>query len=351
MELIRDYWASGFVLFGALLAFAVASVWLVRHRSVLRQLPLDWFGLGALALAFFLSNACFHTPLGMEWQHRYSLKIYPVAFWVLWLAVVGRTFRGQRAAGVGLALVMAASLYRQLRAFGASMWLKDAGWFAWTDEQLVIEGMRSPYGLCVLAGTALLACGMAALLADGLRRGRVAVQAGRFMFLAFPVLAAWAADRIGERPDRAGMVVRYYGDPHLGAAAGASVRKALDAWPGRRRPHRTVGPEAYSLAGTGWLFAPASAEYRFYAESKDGLRLYVDGKIAVDNWRNRMWKNSGRHAALYLEKGFHALRIEHCKHSGEGGFRVRWCGGGIAPNTVLAEPYLQRENGGRGPAE
>ena len=351
LELFRDYWASGLVLFGALLAFAVGSVWLVRHRSALRQWPLDWFGLAALALALFLSNACFHTPLGMEWQHRYSLKIYPLAFWVLWLAVVGRTFRGQRAANVGLALIVAASLCRQLRAFGESMWMKDAGWFAWTDEQLVLEGMRSPYGLYVLAGTALLACGVAALLADGIRRERVAVQAGRFMLLVFPFLAAWAADRLGERPDRAGMNFQYYDDPHLGKAAGADVRMALDAWHGRRRPHRAVDPEAYSLAGTGWLFAPTSAEYRFYAESKDGLRLYVDGEIAVDNWQNRTWKNSGRHAARHLEKGFHALRLEHCKCSGEGGFRVRWCGGGIAPNTVLAEPYLQRENGGRGPAE
>ena len=231
------------------------------------------------------------------------------------------------------------------------MWLKDAGWFAWTDEQLVLEGMRSPYGLYVLAGTALLACGVAALLADGIRRERVAVQVGRFMLLVFPFLAAWAADRLGERSDRAGMNFQYYDDPHLGKAAGADVRMALDAWHGRRRPHRAVDPEAYSLAGTGWLFAPTSAEYRFYAESKDGLRLYVDGEIAVDNWQNRTWKNSGRHAARYLEKGFHALRLEHCKCSGEGGFRVRWCGGGIAPNTVLAEPFLQREMEGRDPAE
>ena len=81
------------------------------------------------------------------------------------------------------------------------------------------------------------------------------------------------------------------------------------------------------------------------------LRLYVDGEIAVDNWQNQTWKNSGRHAARYLEKGFHVLRLEHCKCSGEGGFRVRWCGGGIAPNTVLAEPFLQREKVSRGPAE
>lgn len=344
-ELVRNYWASGFVLVGALLVFMGASIGVARRGKAATPFPLNWFCLGLLALVFFLSNAGFHTPLGMEWQHRYSLKLYPLAFWVLWLGSAGLPIRWARLAGMGLALMVAASLFRQMQSFCGTMWLKDAGLFVWTDEQLVLEGMRSPFGLSVGMGAALFACGAAMLLADVGRRRRIIPWIGAFAVLSLPVLATYAPGHFLNRPDREGMNVQYYDDPNLEDASGACVETTLNVWNGSKRPLWNVNKREYSLAGTGWLFAPSAAQYDFFSESKDGVRLYLDGERVVDNWENRMWAGSGRHASRFLEKGFHAVRIEQCKHSGAGGFRVRWGGGGIAPNTIVREPYLQRRNG------
>ena len=349
LDLFRSYWASGFVLACALLTFAAASIWMARREKTAPPLPVSWWGLGGLALAFFLSNACFHTPLGMEWQHRYSLKLYPLAFWVIWLGTDALPVRWKRPANAALALVFLASLFRQMQSFChnnlSNMRVQETGLFLWTDEQLALEGMRSPYGLAVVVGLALFACGMAVMFAYRSRRIRLIQWTGLAMVLLCPALFTWVAGCLSARPDRGGLSVRHYDDADLMAASGRSVQPALDVWQGPARPLWNADKRASSSAGTGWLLAPTSDDYVFYAQSKDGLRLYLDGKILLDNWRNRTWTGSGRQVSCFLEKGFHAVRVEHCQLSGEGGFRVKWCGGRIAPNTILGEPYLQRANG------
>jgi hypothetical protein len=91
------------------------------------------------------------------------------------------------------------------------------------------------------------------------------------------------------------------------------------------------------------LDVPQDAEYIFYAQSCDGMRLYLDGQCVLDNWRDQTWEASGRGVKWRLTKGPHPLVVEHyCRRTRDGALRIRWCGGGIPENTLLAAPYLRK---------
>lgn len=104
-----------------------------------------------------------------------------------------------------------------------------------------------------------------------------------------------------------------------------------------------LGWSGFSTRWVGHLDAPKDDDYIFYCQSCDGMRLYLDDKCVLDNWRNQTWLESGRAVKLHLSKGLHPLKVEHySRKCDDGAIRIRWSGGGIPPNTVLGAPYLRK---------
>ena len=89
------------------------------------------------------------------------------------------------------------------------------------------------------------------------------------------------------------------------------------------------------------MHVPEDADYGFFVQSDDGVRVYIDDKLLVDYWSNHGWI-PGKHAQAKLAKGPHAVRIEHYNNSGPAALRVKWTGGGIPDNTVLGTPYVTK---------
>jgi hypothetical protein len=69
---------------------------------------------------------------------------------------------------------------------------------------------------------------------------------------------------------------------------------------------------AYFKAGT----------YRFYATVDDGIRVYVDGHLIIDQWREQPTNNY--FGDIYLGEGQHSLRVEYYEEGGAALVRVWW---------------------------
>ena len=54
---------------------------------------------------------------------------------------------------------------------------------------------------------------------------------------------------------------------------------------------------------------PETAVYRFFINSDDGARLYIDGKLLIDNDGSHSAARKG--AKIALNKGFHEIKIEY----------------------------------------
>ena len=94
--------------------------------------------------------------------------------------------------------------------------------------------------------------------------------------------------------------------------------------------HWTLSPPApgipiehYSVRWTGTLTAGGGAVHRLGVDGNDGYRLYLDGRLLIDDWIKR--SHGSRLAAVELAPGsMHDLRLEYFETTGNGHVRLVW---------------------------
>jgi hypothetical protein len=139
-----------------------------------------------------------------------------------------------------------------------------------------------------------------------------------------------------------GLWVTYYEDTQMKFPAWRGVERDLVRDFQDDPPVPWILPRGFSTRWSGYLNVPREDDYVFYSQSSDGLRFYLDEHCVLDNWRRQEFITSGNATNLHLTAGLHPLKVEHYSHNMAGALRIRWCGGGIPENTLLAAPYLRK---------
>lgn len=149
-------------------------------------------------------------------------------------------------------------------------------------------------------------------------------------------------DHVSEALGPYGAQVTYYGDPHFEdpLARNIELRMVRDY-----RESSPVDPKGDSFFAARWeadLWVTSADLYHFFSESEQGVRLWIDNQLVIDNWHPVNWRGSGMHAQMQLNQGLHRLKLEHYCSTGNGAVRVKWYGGDIPKNTVIAAPFLRK---------
>lgn len=77
-----------------------------------------------------------------------------------------------------------------------------------------------------------------------------------------------------------------------------------------RAPGSGLPSEYFSVRWTGWLLAPASGRFLLHAQADDGLRVWVDEELVLDEWRPQVVSDFT--ATVTLTQGTaHRLRVEY----------------------------------------
>ncbi|MEZ0610951.1 PA14 domain-containing protein [Fibrella sp. WM1] len=121
-----------------------------------------------------------------------------------------------------------------------------------------------------------------------------------------------------------GLVGEYY----AGSAFNRKVLVRTDpqvdfSWDGYTLPAPGVTPNSFSVRWTGKLYAPVSGPYKFTAVVDDGIRIWVDGKLAMDEWRYRKQKLAGQSVTLQAGR-FYDLKIEYYNAHNGGYVQLNW---------------------------
>jgi alpha-L-fucosidase len=74
------------------------------------------------------------------------------------------------------------------------------------------------------------------------------------------------------------------------------------------------GEEHYGLAIEGYIKVPADDVYTFYLSSDDGSKLYIDGKLLIDN--DGLHGMNEKTVATGLGKGYHKLKVDYFEKTG-----------------------------------
>jgi hypothetical protein len=136
-----------------------------------------------------------------------------------------------------------------------------------------------------------------------------------------------------------GAVVTFHRRMNFERLRWVSVAPLIDAhYPNRPAPF--VKPEQYSDRWTAWLVVPKSTNYTFTVSNDDGVRLYLDRRRVIDNWRAQGFGADSRSTNVWLSAGRHALTLTHFNDTGPARLRLEWSGGPIAPHTIVGGRHL-----------
>lgn len=102
---------------------------------------------------------------------------------------------------------------------------------------------------------------------------------------------------------------------------------------GSSSPDPSIQSDTFSVRWTGLFYAPATGTYTFVTTSDDGVRLWVNGSLVVDNWTiHGLTENSGS-ISLNGDR-FYDLRLEYFENGGDSVITLAWSGPGVAREIV-----------------
>ena len=142
--------------------------------------------------------------------------------------------------------------------------------------------------------------------------------------------------------DKQGLQGEYFGNQEL---KGEPVVKRVDAnvdfdW-GGGSPDAKVPSDHFSARWTGTLIPPVSGDYKIGTRSDDGARLWLNGKLVIDDWRDQGAED--RTAQVTLTGGVPVtIRAEYYENMGEAVMKLGW-----VPPDVQENPFGEAREAAR----
>jgi putative heme-binding domain-containing protein len=93
--------------------------------------------------------------------------------------------------------------------------------------------------------------------------------------------------------------------------------------------------DKFALRFTGMINAPKAGNYKFFVASDDGSRIYLDGKLLVNN--DGLHGMKEMNASIKLAAGTHDLIVTYFDNGGGDGLNVAWAGPGFKKQKIAAD--------------
>lgn len=139
-----------------------------------------------------------------------------------------------------------------------------------------------------------------------------------------------------------GLTVQYFDNSDFSGFVFTRVEPTVDFDWGVGSPDASLESNTFSVRASGVLETDISGEHTFYVASDDGARLWVDGKLVVDDWNIPGFNEaSGR---INLTSGIHDVRLDYYEDFGSAGVRLFWSYPGQA-KEVVPESRLHPKSG------
>jgi hypothetical protein len=144
------------------------------------------------------------------------------------------------------------------------------------------------------------------------------------------------------KPLQPGLRAQYYRGQTLQGKAIDRVDATPDFTWSRGNPPIAAPKDVYSARWTGKLTPTVAGRYTLHARYDDGIRVWLDGKLLIDDWNGR-YVIVDRRDQVDLEAGrAYDLKIEYFNGGDRGVMQLYWsCAG--RPEEILPESVLSHE--------
>ncbi len=124
-------------------------------------------------------------------------------------------------------------------------------------------------------------------------------------------------------PPNQGIKVEYYRGTHFNEKLATRVEESVNYEWAHQKWLAGLDELNFSAKYSGRLMAPKSGEYDIIAWADDGVKLWLGGKLLLDEWHGQSVRKYS--AKIKLQAGkFYDLRIEYFNHHGPGMMKLYW---------------------------
>lgn len=120
-----------------------------------------------------------------------------------------------------------------------------------------------------------------------------------------------------------GLKGEYFGNLVFGNLKMTRVDAKIDFDWGTDPPFLTMGPDGFSIRWTGQFVPPYSETYTFHTLSDDGVRLFVDNRLVIDNWTNHALTENTGAIALIAGRAYD-IKLEYYDYSFDAVMKLKW---------------------------
>jgi len=104
------------------------------------------------------------------------------------------------------------------------------------------------------------------------------------------------------------------------------------------KPAPGVVSEKFAVMWIGYLYVDKPGYYRFYIITDDGSRLWIDGKLVIDAWRDQP-PTTYMSDQVYLTKGYHSIKYYYYNKYGYGEVVLGWIPPGGEPEVIPRDRF------------
>lgn len=145
-------------------------------------------------------------------------------------------------------------------------------------------------------------------------------------------------DNDAVRASGTGLLGEYYDDATLVTRFSSRVDPNVNFNWGSGAPVAGMGVNTFSVRWTGRIEATSTATWTFRTVTDDGVRLWVDGRLLIDRWRNQT--ATAYTATISLERArLYDIRLEYFDNTGSASAALQWSSPGqtlqVIPKSQL----------------
>jgi len=123
-------------------------------------------------------------------------------------------------------------------------------------------------------------------------------------------------------PGGTGLAATYFDTATLTGASVSRIDPTIDFVWGTGSPAAGIGADTFSARWTGEIVPQFSETYTFYTVSDDGVRLWVNGQLLIDQWGSKSVNASGK---ITLEAGgLNDVILQFSENTGNAKIKLLW---------------------------
>jgi hypothetical protein len=132
-----------------------------------------------------------------------------------------------------------------------------------------------------------------------------------------------------------GLLAEYFNTIDLTGPELTRIDPTVDFDWGTGSPDPSIGIDNFSARWTGQIQPQFSELYTFYTVSDDGVRLWIDGQLVIDNWTDHAATEDSGTITLVAGQSY-SLKMEYYEHTGGAVAKLSWSSSSQPKGTILA---------------